>query len=452
MLNTLTSALDVVDPDTMERIDAFASGARPITPEHDLELYGTLRRRGYLVESPDEEKAILDRLHGVTLAAPFSGIPTRYIICPTMACNLRCTYCFETTDQHVALARLTDGQLQSIFTYIRSCLEKLAVLAEDPLAMKFLGEEPPTIGLFGGEPLLRRNRHIIESILDFAASIPMKVRVITNGTQVRHFIDTISRYRDILQFQLTMDGAKDSHNVRRIRANGSGTFDEVCDAVDQVASIGVPVALRVNFDRDNVGDLDELRSVFQERGWTSNPLVSPYASVVFDFTQDGPGILQEHELLKALYEAGAYGCDEPIFDAVVSPSISFVEGFFSPKNTGMKPWKLSYCEATNGSNICFASDGTLTTCLTYVGKGGFTVGTFDDDGVHIDQAALDRWRLRDGFRMRRCADCELLLLCGGGCPVKALERNNDIDDAVCGDVEATLAVHVDHIQSRFTPK
>lgn len=446
LLNTLTSAIDVVDEVTHAKILAMIEGRGEIRREDEPQLHDALRKRGYLFDEDGAERAVLDELHKITLAAPITGIPTRFIICPTMACNLRCTYCFESTDQHVSFDNLSDGQLAGIYDYIRDCLAKLAVVAQDPIGSKFMGDEPPTIGLFGGEPLLRRNRHMVESILEFASSVPMKVRIITNGTQVRHWTDVLEKYRNTLQFQVTLDGSRASHDARRIRANGTGTFDEVCAAVNLVTSYGIHVALRVNFDRRNIGDVAELRELFTTQGWLANPLVSPYASVIFDFTQDGPDILGESELLSALYDSGAYGSADPIFDAVVSPSTSYVEGFLAPHLKGMKPWKLSYCEATNGSNICFAADGTITTCLTYVGKGGMTVGTFDDEGVHIDQVALDKWRQRDGFRMARCADCELLLLCGGGCPVKAIERTGDIDTAVCGDVERTLAVHITHIQ------
>ena len=146
-------------------------------------------------------------------------------------------------------------------------------------------------------------------------------------------------------------------------------------------------------------------------------------------------------MLEILHERGLYGTPDALFKQLLSTTIGFVEGFFR-QTDGVRPWRLSYCEATNGSSFCFAPNGTITTCLTYVGRGDCTIGTFDETGVRVDKERLSAWTKRDPFRMPGCADCKYLLLCGGGCPVKSLERFEDIQCNVCSDIERTLEVYV----------
>jgi uncharacterized protein len=245
-----------------------------------------------------------------------------------------------------------------------------------------------------------------------------------------------------------MDGNKEVHDKRRIRADGSGTFDDICNGVDKVLEIGIKVNLRINIDRDNIEGIGDLKDIFDERGWTENELFFPYASPVQCFCEEGSNIMKESEMLSYLMEKGWYGSEDSFIKHIVASATGFVISFFSQKK-GMKMWKNTYCEATSGNNYCFGPDGTISTCLTYVGKGNNYIGTFDENGVHIIEDNYKLWVERNPFKMDKCKDCKYILMCGGGCPVAALERNNKIDCVVCNDIENTFKVYIDNIKNRF---
>lgn len=63
-----------------------------------------------------------------------------------------------------------------------------------------------------------------------------------------------------------MDGNKSIHDKRRIRADGSGTFDSICDGINKILDIGIKVNLRINTDAENIGYLGELKEVFEKQG------------------------------------------------------------------------------------------------------------------------------------------------------------------------------------------
>ena len=111
--------------------------------------------------------------------------------------------------------------------------------------------------------------------------------------------------------------------------------------------------------------------------------------------------------------------------------------------------KQTYCEGTSGTQYCFTPDGCISTCLTCVGNKDYRVGTFDENGVNIDNYRLQKWTRRNPFEMDKCKNCKYIFLCGGGCPVEALESNRDINCPECDDIENTLKEYVEHIKNKL---
>ncbi len=306
----------------------------------------------------------------------------------------------------------------------------------------------PCINLFGGEPLLKSNYDIVCRVLKFAREIGIPVKIITNGTNIDTYADLLSEYKDMICIQVTLDGNKEIHDKRRIRADGSGTFDAICDGINKVLDLGIQLNLRINIDRENIEGIGDLKALFDERKWTDNKLFVPYGSPVQCFGEEGSNILKESEMLDYLMKNGLYGTEGALLHHIVATATGFVTAFFG-NDEGMKIWKTTYCEATSGSNFCFAPDGTIATCLTYIGKGDHYIGTFDEDGVHINEDNYKLWVNRNPFQMDKCKDCKYVLMCGGGCPVAALERNKKIDCVVCNDIENTFKVYINYIKDKF---
>jgi len=448
LLNTLTSAMDIIDSTTKKRIDDMVNRKAEITEETDAELFKTLKERGYIFSSSEEEHNLVVKMKYISEKLSMNRLNTSFTICPTMGCNLRCTYCFESDCQHKDYDLLSDAQLNTIFEHIKkSCAEYTRINDEFKERNKSIGRIP-CINLFGGEPLLKRNYDIVCRVFDFAKSINIPVKIITNGTNIDTYYNLLSENKERLSIQITMDGNKEIHDKRRIRADGSGTFDDICDGIDKVLEIGIPLNLRINVDRENIEGIGDLKKVFDERGWTGNKLFVPYASPVQCFGEEGSNIMKESEMLDYLMNKGWYGKEGSFIHHIVATAIGFATNFID-SDKGIKMWKTTYCEATSGSNYCFAPDGTIATCLTYIGKGDNYIGTFDETGVHLNEDNYRLWVDRNPFKMDKCKDCKYVLMCGGGCPVAALERNKKIDCVVCNDIDNTFKVYISHVKDRF---
>lgn len=445
MLNTLTGAIDVVDNETFYLINKTIK-SRKINKKFDDQTYIKLKNRGYIFETKNEELKIKNKLREISLSSNSKVLNTKFVICPTMGCNLRCTYCFEGNDMHKNFKLMSEKQLNVIFNHIHQSIDKFKASDQSKSKLNY-----PTISLFGGEPLLSCNYSIIEKIFRFSNELKIPVSIVTNGTTINEYFDLIEKFKDIISvIQITLDGNKAIHDIRRIYADGRGTFDKICNGIDKILKTGIKISLRINVDKENIDGIPELKNIFDKNNWSKNPLFVPYASPVkcYKCIQDS-NILKESEMLDIFIKNGWYGNEQSFLKTVLSPVFGVVTNFFETSNDKIKPWKQTYCEATFGAQYCFSPDGTITTCLTCVGKPKYKIGTFDENSVNIDENKLKMWTQRDYFNMQKCKECKFLLFCAGGCPVQSVERFGRIDYPSCDDIEKTIEIYVKNIANKL---
>ncbi len=287
---------------------------------------------------------------------------SEFIILPTLGCNLRCTYCFEDDNQHINHQQMTMGQLNGILNYI------LQIKKENKEKIE-KNNQKLKIRIFGGEPLLPSNKDLVLRILEFSRENNVDVNIVSNGTLIDYYMDMLVEFKDVLNLQITLDGQKDIHDKRRIRVDGTGTYDAICKNITKLLEHDIRIALRVNVDAENIAGIKEIESLIKEKGWNKNSCVIPY---------------------------------------------------FSP-------------------------DGLVTSCITYSGKGKHNIGTFDENGVTFNSTAYEAWTNRNVFKIKKCSGCKYAFLCGGGCPIKAIDQNGTMDDIVCSDIKNTIDTYVSEV-------
>ena len=447
LVNMLTSALDIIDDETKNKIESMKDTISREMMEQEKELCKQLRTRGYIFKDREEEKERVKKLFEIHKAMNQWNFKKSFVICPTMSCNLRCTYCFESEEQHRDTVLMTKEQLQQVLGYIKEKLDENKEMLMQ-LGKQDMRIERSEIKLFGGEPLLKQNFHLIKRVLEFAKNNDIAVKIITNGTMVDYYMELLKKYEEIISIQITVDGSKKIHDQRRIRADGNGTYDLICSSIDKLLKENIEVTMRINVDKENIEFLGELEKNIKDMGWNQSEKFIPYASPVQCFDNSDSNVMKESEFLEKLVEAGYYGGENSFLKGIVASCVGYLNVFFS-KKVKVKPWKIDYCEATSGNNICFAPDGSITTCLTYVGKGRFNVGTFDSEGVYINEKVFKMWEERNIRRIDKCRECKYAFICGGGCPVAALETNHNIDHVVCSDIKNTLKVYVQLMKEKI---
>lgn len=444
MLNTLTSALDVIDNSTLIKIQKIIYSNQKITNESDLKLFNKLKERGYIFNSQKDEQNLLNYFQMTNKKILSGTICTDFKICPTMGCNLRCTYCYQDHKIHGNFKVMSDIQLNTIFDYIKKCKNDMEEKIGSYNAIK--------IGLFGGEPLLKGNYKIVERVLEFAKKINTKVYITTNCTTISDYEKLFIKYKDIIRIQITFDGNKLNHDKRRIYSSGAGTFDEICKNINKILNIGIKTTARINVDKENIQELSELKSVFELNGWSKNSLFKTYATPIRNYENpvNLSEVLSDSEILDVFMKNGWYGKNDSFINSMDSSVYDVVKRIFKSADLNVAiPWQITYCSASQGVQYCFAPDGSISTCLKCVGNNDYKIGTFDGNGVYINDEKIKKWTNRDPFEIPKCRNCKFILLCAGGCPFYSLKNFKNINCGVCNDIEKTLEVYVNNAKQNW---
>lgn len=255
LINTISSAFDIIDSETYGRIEEIKKGYSNFDDKD--ELMQTLIKRGYVFEQKEKEQEFIRKYADIHQKYIEKNLVRSFTICPTMGCNLRCTYCFEGDENLSNKKVMTEEQLTIILNYIDTCFNTQTET-----------DTPKTsISLFGGEPLLPQNMPIVQKTLDFAKARDIEVRIVTNGTTIKYYSKLLKMYDNVI-IQITLDGSKPIHDVRRIGVSGRGTFDLIESSVDLLTEMKIKTHLRTNINQDNIDSLSELIHLSRKRnGW-----------------------------------------------------------------------------------------------------------------------------------------------------------------------------------------
>lgn len=395
----------------------------PGLPDGHIEV---LLRRGYLTYLTREEELrrftrVADGVHGQQI---FPG----YILMPTYDCNLRCFYCFQDhmrTDPKFAylLKRMTIPMADRIFDAMPQ-IEALHGIAPDS------GYARP-ITLFGGEPLLRENRDLIEHIFRRAKDGgTLGINAVTNGTDLDAYQDLLGP-DGISQLQITIDGVPEEHDRRRVYPDGRGSFAAIAANIDLALKRETRVNVRMNIDRNNVQDLPVLARIFEDRGWSEDPCFLAYTAPVHASNDktDRENTFSSWELDQALDELRAR---YPVMRIIRRPDDQLrsrvLSIFMSGDHPGLQP---TYCGAHTGMYV-IDRFGDLYACWERTGNAKIRIGRIRPDAaVEIDETNSSMWRTRTVTSNPVCRQCRYALYCGGGCAVLAEGRKGRIDRNYC---------------------
>ena len=141
----------------------------------------------------------------------FSNDQLLLFIIPTEECNFRCKYCYES----FKIKRMHEGVVLGIKNFLSARMPELLKL---------------NINWFGGEPLLnyRAMIDIMQHAIGLGTSNPnleIKSGASTNASLLTpRILESLCRLR-VTDFQITLDGDADSHDLLRVSRDKTPTFD-----------------------------------------------------------------------------------------------------------------------------------------------------------------------------------------------------------------------------------
>lgn len=346
-----------------------------------------LQENGIVVDSELDEVQLLRNAYNF---CKYTNKKATITIVPSLACNFDCEYCYENKNNEC----------------MNEEIQKQALIFLQSLLMDNHISEI-NVCWYGGEPLLHMEilKKLSMELIAFCneKGIEYHASIITNGYLVDHkVIDTFKCYA-IKTAQITIDGTKETHNIRRKLINGGETYERVKSAIFFLAENDINVVVRVNLDKSNVHEYKNVYDVFAEK-----ERIKCYPAIVT--IEDSQSLFQkslcythiEFEkfydvIFKEMYEDG-----EREFDISIQPEIN-------------------HCAAEHVYSYVIAPDGYLYKCLNDICDNKYAVGHVSEEssGTVITAKYLGR----DPFTEPECEKCPYIPVCYGGCIYEYRKHN-----------------------------
>jgi len=418
-VNGLYSAFDIVTGEDAVLLQKGREDSRSLEGISE-DCRKRLCKRGHLVkETPEEEQENAQILSKVYRQMNSEKM-IRPVIIPGNSCNFRCKYCFERKAENGgagfgAPAVMSEELAETVFSWLEQ--------------KKNLGYRIDGCTVYGGEPLLEQNRQVLGIIAGSCRRLGISADCVTNGYLLEKFPELLSEKAFSL-LQITVDGPKEVHDLRRCTADGGGSFEKIMDNIGLALEHGIRAEVRININRENLYSAMELPEEFRRRGFSGNPGFSWYCTpTVKRYEEDVRNAVSEQELFEVL--SGNFGQEEAIrrsgsYRIMADRLHRCLDGKDRPELTP------NGCGAETGM-IVIDPDGQLHTCWEKTGRKE-DVGKADPKTGGF-QYGRDyyRWRTRTADRMENCRTCPYLMFCGGGCAAAAEAENGRLFTGDCGE-------------------
>lgn len=393
LYNTITTSLLVIGADEYERI--FLNN-----DFQDSDLVAKLAEYGFLLDDEFNEVNLLNeiRLDDINKPLPVITIYT------TTNCNARCYYCLE---KGIKTTDMSEETANHVVNFIKNT---------------YVGKRIQ-IMWFGGEPLM--NFNVIESITTqlYNDGYELLTHITTNGSLLTNdMISFFKRYYSKISIQITIDEVYDAYsNIKRyVDIPPEDAFKRIIDNCRLVIAEDIYLSIRINYLERN---FDRATQVFTEIEKIFHPF--------------------EHNMLN-IYLAPITlesGCNTCIGDSN-NDSFNKVVKFHRDHNvTNIRAKdedqqvlssfcllpKSGSCGAHRKNNIVVRADGVLFKCHRLANEDKYSVGDLQS-GIDVSSenyTSLVTHIMTD----ERCASCNVLPLCQGGCSVIKMlyDRNMECD-------------------------
>lgn len=308
------------------------------------------------------------------------------ILLPTLQCNFRCVYCYE--------------QFKNV-KMSQELIEKICCLVD-----KFLDEYSSLhISWFGGEPLLSLD--VIEILTKKISDICKKHKkpyfesMTTNGYLLDLNTFKFLQKQHMLQFQITLDGGRNTHNKQRVLYNGKETYDVILNNLLNIKRFiktsAIKIIVRVNLA--NQIDFNEIQNLIDL------------------FADDDRFVINIQKIFATNKNQGT--TNETYFSVLSTCNIR--------KPEDLKP-EHTICYAAKENTLVISPDGNIGKCTV----------NFDDPNNQfgnllnwdLDSLSLNSIDYCNSMHSKKdCVKCCIYPLCfGKQCPARRIQSCKDIID------------------------
>lgn len=312
------------------------------------------------------------------------------IITPTMWCNMACQYCFEPDCRKIN--DMTETTANRIIRWLDDLLSKKEFKLID-------------VQFFGGEPT--QNMEILMYLYDKIGEIsknyqiPVKFSIVTNGYFDEKVLHQLLEM-DIRDFQVTIDGGKYEHNIRKPGIQGEETFDIIyknfVELSKKLKENDDTLMLRINVDETNYKSAEQLLQ---------------------DLAQEIDVTKVYINICKTNWSDERYCCPNYYLTQLNELAINL--GYKFEFHVG----SFASCYLAKRNAIIIDQYANTYKCLLQIGNSDFSSGAIEDyyetRYPKFSDIPLDE----------KCKKCKYLLICHGGCKEAAYRYKGSIMKTEC---------------------
>lgn len=348
-------------------------------------FYKQLVAAGGVVEDAcDEIKILQERID----SAKNNVSEYHLIVNPTLYCNFKCWYCYESHDQK---SKMEKDTLQRVLAHIGEVLRR-------PEIKVF------KLSFFGGEPLLYYDDVVIP-LIRYLVETSKQNQVIphiyfTSNAYLlnEEKIESLASY-GVDSFQITLDGNKEQHNRIRYPSKGKDSYDKIVAHIKGLIKKQIHVILRINYTKDNVLTLKDILRDFSDMTEADQKYLSVDMQKVW---QDDVSQLENAEAhledVITAFRQQHFIVSHKVFDMVKDP-----------------------CYADKKNEYLINYDGSVYKCTARDFKTENRLGYLREDGT----VCLEKPVVWDNRLKEICCRCRIAPLCGGGCFQRRSESGPD---------------------------
>jgi len=328
-------------------------------------------------------------------------------VCPTLHCNLKCTYCYETYYGDSLNYGIMNQSVQRkvIEAYEKHCIRNSI--------NKNKQKTTDSITWYGGEPMLHMDviQNIQTEINKLAKNHNRRIRnsITTNGILLNNKNQEILRKVKIRDIQVSIDGPTEIHNKRRyFPKEPSHSFDIITDNLKSLDEY-FKVLIRINVDKENCGYLKELVDELVMNGvWPRKNISIEIANIKCQLNGNLEFAIPHTKFAQIETEFRLYKLK--IFNQQARDKNARLKMLFP---TLIK----SGCRtAVNKNANVVGPQGEIYSCWSNVGNKKYVVGSIDDiiEGKDFEKKyeAVINKELR---RKIECNTCKILPICSVVC-------------------------------------
>lgn len=413
MYNTRRGSVHVMTAGAYKTYWAAANRASGL--EESGETVRDLADKGFLVDNDADE---LSEILAAHVEAQRSREQLDLIIAPSMACNLDCSYCFESNRY---AGRMNEEVQTNIIRLVRRSFES--------------GTNNLHVTWYGGEPLLAfsvikgLSKRLLALCEEFGGEY--SAEIVTNGTLMTREKAQLLGSWNVKRAQITLDGVPELHDERRVPKNRSPTFYRILEGIEAAAAY-MQVSIRINVCRNVAARLEELLQILAARGL--NMKASVYMAPLQRVRNRKTPSRRETESLSRSVVSPERGAQLDALDSRETADLEFRfhdllwKYNFAVSDHVPQPRRTT-CLADREHSYLIEANGDVQKCFWTAGLGAEAAGHLAADGIDL-WSPYQKWQDWTASRSLDCLQCVMLPICLGRCPLKHLKGKSDYCPAV----------------------